>query len=345
MTYRPNNLQQGKVTDMLHTLRGEQFRHSQNVNGTRVSFNAQGPSYSTSARFLNLDYSPPSEAFTPLPITVPVTLPGPPLPKSWQPKLSLDKDVRNSAAWRAEALSLIFEHRPSSQKFTDQLPSLTQLCFRRLLECSTEDFIEYVVPCLPAHLRLELIRHAAIHRPLSDNRLEALLGSEGHAHGELLVVGPSASLPADRFLPLKLAETTKGGPSLQQESPIDWDLEDFSSVSLQSLIILSGRLSSSRNLTGLPPTVATVTHMTLVNLENPIALHRLPSLCPLLVFLDLSYNKWLSCCSDDTLKSIERIEWDRWRQLRILGWRENSVPEGMVTRLNKGRWDDVEVFT
>jgi hypothetical protein len=339
MTYRSNHPQPGRVTDMLHTLRGEQFRHSQNVNRTHGSFST--PSFTSSAPipFLKLDYSPVPESAIALQVDTPKA--AGPLPKSWQLRPTENKDGRHSAAWRAKALSLIFQHRPSSQRFsleTDQVSSLTQLCLGKLLsECSTVEFIEDVIPCLPVHLRLELIRYAAIHCPLSDKMLHALLGSEGHTDGELVVVGSSASHPADHFLKAQIQGTAGDGSSQRHDSPKDWDVDDSTSVSLQSLIVVSNRLLALKLL---PPTI---THLVLINLENPITLHRLPRLVPLLVVLDLSYNRWLDPYSDETLRSIERIGWDHWTQLRILGWRGNVIPEGTMIRLNKGRWDDVEV--
>jgi len=195
------------------------------------------------------------------------------------------------------------------------------------------EFIEDVVPHLPAHLRLELIRYTAIHDPLSDDKLYALLGPECHADGELLIVGSFASLS------VRQAKTIVAASSREYKPARDWDVEDGTPHHLQSLIVMSTSLTMSTVLT-LPPTI---THMALINLENPISPHRLPGLCPLLIALDLSYNSWLTHMSVDTLKSIERIDWNRWTQLRILGWRNGSVPDGMLTRLNKGRWDDVEV--
>ncbi|KAE9409605.1 hypothetical protein BT96DRAFT_848244 [Gymnopus androsaceus JB14] len=240
-----------------------------------------------------------------------------------------------SAAWRAEALSLVFQSRPSSQTFTLEpniIPSLTQLCLGELLsECTTQEFYD-LVPCLPVHLRLELVRYAAIHCPLSSSKLRALLGTDGHADGELLVIGPSASS-------VHFRQTRATVSALQGES-VDWDMEDSTPNPLQSLIIVSNRLAMSTVLT-FPPTI---THLALINLENPIPLHQLPALCPLLLFLDLSYNLWLTNMSVDTLKSIERVDWSRWSQLKTLGWRECFIPDGMLDSLNKRRWDDVEVM-
>ncbi|KAJ3989427.1 hypothetical protein F5890DRAFT_1549659 [Lentinula detonsa] len=340
MTYQPKH-SAGRVSDMLHTLRGEQFRHSQNLNRSHGSLNLLNAPESLTERFINLDYSSLETSTTPLVAQRQTStsrnlhgVSGPPPPKSWQNYSVSGDDSRSSTTWRAEALSLIFHERPSTQKFTlNGISSLTQLCLARLLpELTHPEFIEYIATCLPVHLRLELVRYAAIHHPLSKSKLRALLGLEGHANGELLLCGPSASIHHDHFLQF----------STQAQKREQWDSEDHStSYPLHTLIVLSTRLSMS-TVSAFPPTI---THLALINLENSISLHRLPPLCPSLVVLELSYNIWLTHMSVDTLKSIDRVDWGRWTQLQILGWRECFIPDGMLTRLNEGRWDDVEVVT
>ncbi|KAH7871738.1 uncharacterized protein C8R40DRAFT_528474 [Lentinula edodes] len=334
MTYQPKHSQYapGRVSDMLHTLRGEQFRHSQNLNRSNDSLSAINAQNALTTRLLNLDYSSQETSAAQQQINFPRTsngYSGPSPPKSWIKPFTIGGDDRNSPSWRSEALSLIFHKRPSSQKFTLNILSLTQLCLAKLLsECSSPESIEDITPCLPAHLRLELVRYAAIHHPLSKPKLRALLSSEGHVNGELLVTGPSVSLHADHFLQSKAQEREH------------WDAEDQTTPSgLQCLIVLSTRLSVS-TVSTFP---LTITHLALINLEHPISLHRLPVHCPSLIVLDLSYNLWLTVMSSDTSKSIDRIDWERWTQLQVLGWKECYIPEGMLTRLNKGRWDDVEV--
>jgi Ran GTPase-activating protein (RanGAP) involved in mRNA processing and transport len=83
--------------------------------------------------------------------------------------------------------------------------------------------------------------------------------------------------------------------------------------------------------------------MALLNLPTPIALHRLPGVCPLLEVLDLSYNIWLSSTSRNAPKILERVEWCRWNCLRVLGLRDCLISDEMLQKLNKGRWDDVQV--
>ncbi|KAJ4487852.1 hypothetical protein J3R30DRAFT_859404 [Lentinula aciculospora] len=339
-TCQPKNSEHaaGRVSDILHTLRGEQFRHSQNLNRSNGSLSSNSLN-SLTARFLNLDYSS-SGTSSALSVTQRQTnssinlheYSGPPLPKSWRHSSAAHADVRSSAAWRAEALSLIFHKRPLSQNFTlNGIPSLFQLCLARLLsEYSDPEFIKDIIPCLPAHLRLELVRYTAIHNPMSKHQLRALFGSEGHANGELLVTGPSASLRSDHFLQSRAQEREH------------WDVEDQSTqYPLQCLILLSTRLSML-TVSTFPPTI---THLALINLENSISLHRLPVLCPTLIVLDLSYNLWLARMSIEIVKSVERIDWARWSRLLVLGWRECFIPDVMLTRMNEGRWDDVEVVT
>jgi len=165
-----------------------------------------------------------------------------------------------------------------------------------------------------------------------------MLGFDGHVDGELLVVGPFASLRADHFLQATASEALITDP--QHVSTKDWDVEDRTPNPLQSLIVLSSRLAMSTVLS-LP---ITLTHLALINLDKPISLHRLPAQCPLLVVLDLSFNTWLAHMSIETVKNIERIDWERWAQLRILGWRDCTIPDGMLTNLNRRRWDDIELM-
>ncbi|KAJ3752788.1 hypothetical protein EV360DRAFT_88407 [Lentinula raphanica] len=342
MTYQPKRSQHsgGRVSEMLHTLRGEHFRHSQNVSRSAASLNTLNAQSSSTARLLNLEYST-SEVSTPTttlstqrdPLTNFDSASGPPPPTSWRNLyLSGDQNSRSSSTWRAEALSLIFHERPSTQNFLlSGIPSLTQLCFTKLLsECTSPESIQNIATCLPEHLRWEFLRYASIHHPLSKSELLGLLGSDSCLNGELIVCGLSTSLYLGQLL----------RPTAQIQEREDWDSEDQSTYyPLKSLIVLSTRLSMS-TISALPPTL---THLALINLEYPISLHRLPVLCPSLVVLDLSYNLWLAHMSVDTLKSIRRIEWGRWTQLRTLGWRECFIPDDMLIRVNEGRWDDVEV--
>ena len=159
---------------------------------------------------------------------------------------------------------------------------------------------------------------------------------EGHADGELLIVGPQATLRDDFFI---RDSRNKPDNSTSQDSS-DWDSEKSTPPPLSTFVLMSTPMATSIVLS-LPPTI---THMALLNLPAPIALHRLPGVCPLLEVLDLSYNTWLTSTSRDAPKILERVEWGRWKCLRVLGLRECFVSDEMLQKLNKGRWDDVELL-
>ncbi len=70
---------------------------------------------------------------------------------------------------------------------------------------------------------------------------------------------------------------------------LDWETEESTEEPLLSLILVSTHLPTTI-LFALPPSI---TRLALIDLPTPIPLHRLPKLCPMLILLDLSYNKWL----------------------------------------------------
>ncbi|KAK7467204.1 hypothetical protein VKT23_004262 [Stygiomarasmius scandens] len=278
---------------------------------------------------------------------------GPDPPKSWT--LTAVKDTRHTAAWRRSALAVILAHRSrfrhesylTTNELIDKpnddfqgLPSLTTLCLRMLIdEFSPSEFIEYIVPCLPPHLRLQLIRYTAVHSPLSGAMLYPLYEPEGHADGELIFVGP-ATLRETYFLSPSTNKNLTSSVEEDRNVSQDWDSDDWAPSPLQSFIAMSTRLSPSLLLT-LPPTV---THMALINLSMTIALHRLPGVCPLLVFLDLSYNTWLNPVSNETANSLRRLDWNRWSHLRMLCLRECSIPDDVLVKVNGHRWEDVDII-
>ena len=62
----------------------------------------------------------------------------------------------------------------------------------------------------------------------------------------------------------------------------------------------------------------------------------------------MSYNPWLNDppgtrTMSNTESTVERIEWTKWSNLRVLGLRGCGITIDIVTKVNKGRWDDVEV--
>jgi len=321
-----------QVNNLLHTLRGEQFRHWQNVRHSRTHLSAL-PSHNTPT--LPSIGASPQYGDRPQVISQKVqsstsTYAGPAPPKSW----TSQQDHRETAVWRSQALRLAASHIDG---FIDpsQPLSLALICFKILLaKCTPTEIREDIAPLIPAHLRCDFIRYSAIHFPLSDWKLDVLFHPDGHADGEILVVGPKVSLRDDYFL--------RGSHELQFNPRYPRPEEDWecSSVKpLQSLLMISTRLPASMLLT-LPPSL---THVALINIQNPIPLHRFPKICPLLEFLDLSYNYWLGQPEGEAVAMLDRVEWKRWIHLRVLGLRDCHVPGEMLQKVNQGRWDDVTI--
>lgn len=329
---RSERLESRSVNNLLHILRGEQFRHSQNVQRSRSHISSTLTRNSPTLRVNH--FTPGYDVLDPESVTAEVgqssspfrNYSGPRPPKSW--RLTSKVNVHATSTWRAHALGLILGYRGSN---LPAVPPLTQLCLQILASFSSSEFTEGVVPFLPSHLCCDLIRYAAIHAPLPPSKLYPMYSQEGHANGELLIVGPQATLRDDFFI----RDNNKSDGSSSQDLS-DWDSESPMPPSLCTFILMSAPMSISVVLS-LPPTI---THMALLNLPAPIALHRLPGICPLLEILDLSYNTWLNSTSRDALA---RVEWSRWNCLRVLGLRECFVTCEMLQKLNKGRWDDVQV--
>ncbi|KAJ7774946.1 hypothetical protein B0H16DRAFT_1713391 [Mycena metata] len=233
--------------------------------------------------------------------------------------------ITSTSAWRAEALSLtipaIGEHQ--------NVPPLTSLCLQILRTAPFDaDFSENILPFIPPHLRRTLLRWSAVQAPLTTHQLRALCGSDGDVAGELIVVGPDAGLREDHF---KHADANSRFA--------EWESEDWvAPPPMHTFVLVSSHLAVSLMCT-LP---ATLTHLALVNVLNPVSLHRLPMICPLVESLDLSYNTWL-VAEADARERLGKIQWSRWHQLRILGMRGCHVPTATVAEVNKGRWDDVHV--
>ena len=173
------------------------------------------------------------------------------------------------------------------------MPSLALLCLQMILASCTSKavFRDAVVPYIPAHLRRDVIRYCAIHSPLPNWKLDALFNSQGNADGEILVMGPAATLPEEYFLRKMSVEESDSAPRPPETaaSSLDWETEESTEEPLLSLILVSTHLPTTI-LLALPPSI---TRLALIDLPTPIPLHRLPKLCPMLVLLDLSYNKWL----------------------------------------------------
>lgn len=210
-----------------------------------------------------------------------------------------------------------------------------------------------VLPYVPQHLRKQVVRYTAVQNPLSSARLWVLYEEDGHADGEMIVMGPNVTIRDDYFIQSNpedtsdvVAEAANSGPtesriedepSVQEDEEDDnWENDDSASKLLTTFAAISTRLSMSTMLT-LPPTV---THLALIHVTAPIALHRLPQTCPLLVFLDLSFNEWLESPTIETERSLARVDWSRWGELRTLGWRHYPMPDNLRVRIHKGRWED-----
>lgn len=297
-------------------------------------------------------------------------------------------EERRQPEWRKRALSLLFSRvplgadqvsSPSYDEYSEdtsddpqpEIPPLTALCLRVLIRHSRgSSFAEDVVPYVPTHLRRVLLRWTTVHAPLSNLRLYALCDPDkgGHIEGELIVVGPYASLPSNYFkdidmelegeepsgVALPLAGPGGAGGDGEEMKTQEWDEGSWDSTSspqdepppLISLALVSTPLPVQTLFT-LPPTL---TSLALLSLPSPTPIHRLPRLLPLLEVLDLSYNLWLgrpkiaSSSSKRGENLLERTEWGRWSRLKVLGLRECGVGKEIIRMVNKGKWVDVEVI-
>ena len=93
-----------------------------------------------------------------------------------------------------------------------------------------------------------------------------------------------------------------------------------------------------------PPTLS---HLSLLSLSAPTPVYHLTRICPLLEFLDLSYNPWLphvSLSQTRSFSTLDRIHWTRWTRLRILGLRRCGITWDIGKDVNKDRWVDVEII-
>ncbi|KAJ7905617.1 hypothetical protein B0H14DRAFT_2660914 [Mycena olivaceomarginata] len=274
------------IHQKIHALRGEYFRHIQN----RAHAEASSARDTREALFVLKRVERPQH------------------------------DIATTPTWRAAALALTVPAVAESHK----VPPLTLLCLQILSSFET-DFPE-IVQYVPSHLRLALLRWAAVHRPLTTPQLQALC-AHGHVAGELIVVGPSAGVNQDQFR----------GP--EEGRSVEWESDDWTPPPpMHTLVLMSAHLTLSIICT-LP---ATLTHLALVNILNPVSLHRLPMTCPLVECLDLSYNAWL-VAEKEAQERLGKLQWSRWHQLRTLGLRGCHVPADLTVELNKGRWDDVQV--
>lgn len=186
---------------------------------------------------------------------------------------------------------------------------------------------------------------------------------------DLTVLAPNhaTSSSSSRQNDLDTFSPTLTIPSLlssNQEVETDWESDSSCDSNVLHIVILVSTRLSISHLLSLPPTI---TRLGLINVPFPVSIHRLPSLCPLIVVLDLSYNTWLNPSSSGSssagdnpavpnpgllpekpvagLTLVEKVDWGRWHGLKVLGWRGCFLSEKMVDRVNRGRWDDVEIIS
>ncbi|THH33883.1 hypothetical protein EUX98_g198 [Antrodiella citrinella] len=380
-TYAPPSLPDNRsrvVNNLLHTLRGEHFRHARNQSNR--NFVAKRIEYSGPNRTLPIEQifgedvpSDGDEWYNPS--------------SSFKPKLASSIEDSDRPEWRKRALALLFSQaplRPTDESISPaddsnartglrEIPLLAELCLRVILPyCQGASFAEDLVPYLPPHLRRLLLRWSAVHAPLNRSNLYALCEPElgGHADGDLVVVGPYASLPTNYFKRVEAeaadataqvaessstlhiqqeAITVSEDDAMEEDSGGSWDSDsskEDETPPLTLLALVSTPLSTPTLFT-LPPSL---THLALLSLPTLTPIHRLPRLLPLLEVLDLSYNLWIGQPKifgntgegGETL--LERTEWSRWSRLRVLGLRECGVSRKIAARVNQGRWVDVEVI-
>lgn len=270
---------------------------------------------------------------------------------------------------------------------------LTQICMRVLLATFPDvaGFRQELLNFLPPMLRRDVLRYTAVHDPLPNRKLYSLFEPEGHVDGEVIVVGPQATLQRDLFpslsSSLEAREESEGDPeealaederveplgsyqvasdpperdlnAAETEDNVDkggsWEEESSASQDLppplHTLIVHNAQVSSMM-LFRFPPTL---TRLALLALPSPQVqpgpqIHRLPRMCPLLEVLDLSYNPWLNEPPGgkglrNMESSLDRIEWEKWARLRVLGLRMCNAPENIATRVNRGRLgEEVDIF-
>ena len=259
-----------------------------------------------------------------------------PVPKSWRRVTEETRD-RLSPEWRVSALSLVLSGLEANH--TPGVLPLTGLCIDVLLNAFSErdDFEQLLLPSIPLHLRYVLQRYTAIYAPLSTPRLRALVGQAGHINGELIVVGPNANLGRDAIVLKRPDLQIQSANALQ-----DWEADDpfLDSFELQTLALVSVDLSF-QTLHSLP---RSLTRLALVDISTPFQIFGLPTLCPAIAILDLSFNSWLNCSAERSRAILGRVNWDGWTELGVLGLRGCPVHQDTLDQVNQSRWVDVQIL-
>ncbi|KAJ7709798.1 hypothetical protein B0H17DRAFT_1124311 [Mycena rosella] len=314
-----------RITETIHTLRGEYFRHTQNIaqKQKRVLPNLKTTSLTHNSPTLPANLLADSAYSTDKPRPARDTREALFVSRRPDPP---QHDPTTTPTQRAEALSVVLPIVVECHQ--GGVPPLTLMCLQILITSSFEDdFFETILPFIPTHLRHDLLRWTAVHYPLTNHQLHALCGPEGHVGGELVVIGPNATVCEDQF------------KSAEQSRSAEWESDDWRPLPpMHTFILVSGHIGFS-TLCSLP---ATLTHLALINLPAPVSLHRLPSTCPLVECLDLSYNTWL-VAEKEARERLGTVKWSRWHQLHKLGFRGCQLPADIMVEVNKGRWDDVRV--
>jgi hypothetical protein len=232
-----------------------------------------------------------------------------------------------------------------------------------LLEHCSSDVatLEELASYLAPHHRKEAVRMCAVQSPLSGARLRALLGEgRDHIEGELVLVEPASLLRPELFRARDQSqhrrgqERTEGGSEAPWQwddaeadhsgstaAGTDWQEQEQEQQPLTAVAIVSTTLSIPV-LLALP---SSLTRLALVHLSAPIPVHRLPDKCPLLDFLDISYNPWLAEPAWGGERALERVAWGRWAYLKVLGCRNCGVTSEELRKVNEGRWEDVKIVT
>lgn len=371
----PDHRPRSQVNSILRDLRGEDFRRARNLQRSPATIPPSTTAHSQRTLPFDVIFSYQFPGTSDRSHQHRETrIAGPRPPQSWRKQSSPtpttttsgeathgEKGVdKNTPAWREMALSPILCECPTSVPSPHDyphpvpVPPLIQLCIHIILAtCGGEDLAD-LVPDIPVHLRRAFMRYAAVHMPLSVPELEAVCDGHGSADGDLIVVGPRASLRRDWFQKTTEGERpgeTAQGPSVHltpQECSDDAEGTWDDTLSLDTEPVSPTMLSFVSTLLTVPTFLAlppTITHLALLNIPYQVPLQRLPTICPLLVFLDLSYNDWLSRSSSKGNQILMSMAWHKLHHLQVLGLREFSVAFTLLVEINRGRWQDVRIIT
>lgn len=283
---------------------------------------------------------------------------GPPPPRSWVQANRNNQEERRNAAhttseerssptWRFGIISTLLAHLPRTKQSIilenlTGVPRLGLLCLLVLIEaCNEDDFNGHVVPVVPVHLRRELMWYTSVYSPLPYATLRALCSPNGHVLEELILVGPIHKVRRD-FVVLDPHSAHNPVHTVDDE----WDAPSYDAIStlqpLTTLIIISIHLPTTVFLT-LPRTLS---RLSLIGLPSPIPLHRLPQLCPIMIFLDLSHNAWLTTdtAAPSPLYALGRVPWSKWDNLKVVALRNCGINDTAHSVVNRDRWDDIEIM-